>query len=136
MKDVEERNVPAKIRRRALNILAAKLNIFIMLPRDLGPVSNFARIQVHSENGLRKAAFPQIKTEQPDSASDIQDRLRRGMEQLPSGTVNLVPAQLAAHVAAQPTLPESARHPGAGFVVPRIRSAQVFHLLRIIALPD
>jgi hypothetical protein len=77
MQNIEERDVAAKIRKRGRDILKTKFDVMISPSCDLGATIDLARIQVEAKDRLGAATLPQIKSEQPHSAADIEDRLGR-----------------------------------------------------------
>jgi hypothetical protein len=133
---IEESDVSAKFRERVLRILMTKFDIVVRRFRDPRTLSDFSRVHINSQDRLAASAFPQIKRQQPDTASHIEDRLRGRTQQLPRGRINFIPPQLPAHIAAKPRLREASSDARTRiFVISRV-SSQGFHLLRIIALPD
>lgn len=136
MEHVEESDVPRENRQRFPNILKAQLDIFIARRRDLRPVSDLSLVQVQAEHGLPALAFPQIKGQQPDAATDVQDGILRRTQQFIRGGVDLVVAYFAPHIMAEPPLRELRRDPRTRIFVFRRVFCLRFHLLRIIALPD
>jgi hypothetical protein len=77
MKNVEERDVAAKIRQRRRDVLKTKFNVTIGPGRNLGAAIDLARIQVQAKDRSGAATLPQIKGEQPHPAADIENRLGR-----------------------------------------------------------
>jgi hypothetical protein len=133
---IEERDVSAKLRERVLRILMTKFDIVVARLRDPRTRPDFSRVHINAQDRLAASAFPQIKRQQPDTATHIEDRLGGRTQQLKRDRINLIPPQLPAHVAAKPRLREATSDARTRiFVISRV-SSQGFHLLRIIALPD
>src|SRR6478672_3959167 len=136
MQHIEERDVTGKIRDRGLDILKPKLDVAIMVGCNPGAVTNLARIDVEAEDRLRAGALAQIKREQSDSASDIENRFGGKSEKLVGRRKNPIAPQFAAHVMAEPLRRKLGRDPRTRVFVFRYVSFQGFHLRRVIALPD
>ena len=136
MQDIEESDVAGKSRQRLLHVVQAELDVLILLRGDLAAVTNFARIDVQAEHGMTASALAEIEGEQPNAATDIEDRILRVTQQFVGAWINPIVPQLASHVMAKPALLKLRRHPRTRiFVVWRVSTLR-FHLLRIIALPD
>ena len=136
MEHIEERDVAAKLRERFLRILLVKTDIAIAISRRISGVPDFSRIDIEADDWLRAAAFAQIKREQTDAATDIENWFIRSVKKFIGLRKNRIAAQFALHIGTQPPARKSLRHARArGFVCAYFLS-RVFHLRRIIALPD
>ena len=136
MQDVEESDVARESRQWLLHVMQAELDTFILFRGDFAAVTNLARIDIQPEHRLPAGAFPKIKPEQTDAASDIQHRMIGRAQQFICGWINLVVPQFAPHIMPEPALPELRGHARTRTFVVRRVSSRGFHLLRIIALPD
>ena len=58
MKDIEERDIAAKIRKRFRDIVKTKFDVTISPGRDLGPATDLALIEVEAKNRLGAGALP------------------------------------------------------------------------------
>ena len=77
MEHIEKSDVAGENRHRFLHVLKAKLDIFVRCRGDVASLPDFPRIDIEPEDRLPAPAFAQIKREQTNAASDIQDRLLR-----------------------------------------------------------
>ena len=136
MQDIEERDVAGKIRDRFADIVNAKLDVAVMSGRDLGTVANLPSVDIEADNRLSAPTLPKIKSQQSHATADIEDWLGGRAQQIVSGLINPVAAQLAAHIVAEPSLTKPSGDPRTRIFVVRRVSIQGFHLRRIIALPD
>ena len=136
MKHIEQSNVAGKNWNRSLDILMAKIDVPIASRRDATSLSGFPRINIESENRLPATAFTQIKCEQTKPATDIEDRLVRAKKQFIGGPINRITPQFAPHVRTKPEPWELGDDLGASRLMFADTVSPVFHLLRIIALPD
>ena len=136
MKHIEKRNVAGESRNRPLDISMAKIDLSITSGRDLSSLANFPRIEIESENRLPAAAFAQIKRQQTDATADIQHRFGRATEQFVSGGIDGIAPEFAPHIATKPALWKLGGDAGARRLMFADVATPVFHLLRIIALPD
>ncbi len=136
MQHIKKHNIPGEMREQSLNVLVTKIDVLVVVLRNALSLSDLARIQIKSEDRLPATALAQIKRQQTDTASDIENRLGRAAQEFVRGGINGIAAQFAAHVAAEPTLGKLRGDPGAGRPVFARVASPVFHLLRIIALPD
>jgi hypothetical protein len=118
-----------------LDILRTEIDVLVVR-RDAYSPPNFPRIKIESEDRLPAATFPQVKREQANSAADIQNRFVRAAKQLVSGGINGIAAQFAPDIATEPALGKLGGDAGASRFVFADLASPVFHLLRIIALPD
>ena len=136
MEHIEERDVAAKLRERFLRILLVKTDIAIAISRRISGVPDFSSIDIESGNGLRAAAFPQIKREQTDAATNIENRFIQSVKKFIGLRKNRIAAQFALHIGTQPPSRKPRRDVRTGRLVPSRFVSLVFHLRRIIALPD
>ena len=136
MEHIEEHDVAAKLRERFLRILLVKTDIAIAISRRISGVPDFSRIDIESGDRLRAAAFAQIKREQADAATDIENRFIGPTKKFVGGRKNRIAAQFASHVGTQPPARKSRRDARARGLVCAYFLWRVFHLRRIIALPD
>jgi hypothetical protein len=136
MQHVEENDVAGENRERTLHVVQAKLDRIIFFRGDFAAVTDLSRVHIQAEQRLRTRPFPKIKSEETNPATDIQDWIPGRPQQLVGGRINLVIAQFAAHIMAKPALPKLRSDPRARSLVFGQLNAPVFHLLRIIALPD
>ena len=136
MQDIKESDVAGENRQRPLHIMQAKFDIFVLFRGDFAPVTDLSRIDIQSEHRLPAGALAEIKRQQTDAASDIQDRVPGRAQQFIRGRINLVVAQFAADIMAEPALLELRGHSRTRIYMVRRVSYRGFHLLRIIALPD
>jgi hypothetical protein len=136
VKHIEKRNRTGKGRERSLNILRAKLDIFVTLLRNAHPLPDFPCINIQSQDGLPAAAFTQIKREQANTASDIEDRIVRAGKKLIGRRINRVVTKFAPDIAPQPALGKLGGNAGTRTLMFSSIAGEVFHLIRIIALPD
>ena len=126
MEDVEERDVARENREGLLHIVQAELDILILLRGDFAAVANFACIHIQTEDRLPAGAFSKIKPQQPNAATDIQDRVIRRPEQFIRGRIDLVVPQFAPHIMPEPALPELRGHTRTRtFVVRRVSYRRV-----------
>jgi hypothetical protein len=116
--------------------LKAQVDIFVSLPRDVRSLPNFPFIDIQSEDWLPAPTLAQIERQQPHAASDIEDRFLRARKQLVSRGINGITPQFASHIATQPPLGKLRGHTRARRFVSNPIGGEVFHLIRIIALPD
>src|SRR5438045_781334 len=136
MEHIEERDVAAKLRERFLRILLVKTDIAIAISRRISGVPDFSRIDIEADDWLRAAAFAQIKREQTDAATDIENWFIRSVKKFIGLRKNRIAAQFALHIMTQPASWKSRGDARTRqFVFTRFLW-RVFHLLRIIALPD
>jgi hypothetical protein len=135
MKHIEQSNVAGESWNRSLDILTAKIDVPVAR-RDATSLSCFPRIDVESEDRLPATAFTQVKREQTKPAADIQDRLVRATKQFASDGINGITAQFAPHITTEPALWKLDCDAGASRLMFAEIVSPVFHLLRIIALPD
>ena len=136
MEHIEEHDVAAKLRERFLRILLVKTDIAIAISRRISGVPDFSRIDIEPGDRLRAAAFAQIKREQADAATDIENRFIGPTKKFVGCWKNRIAAQFALHIMTQPASWKSRGDARTRrFVFTRFLSP-VFHLLRIIALPD
>ena len=136
MEHIEERDVSAKLRNRFPNILLVKTDVAIAISRRISGVPDFSSIDIESGNGLRTAAFAQIKREQTDAATNIENRFIGPAKKFVGCWKNRIAAQFALHIMTQPASWKSRGDARTRqFVFTRFLW-RVFHLLRIIALPD
>ena len=75
MENVEKSDVAGKSRERFLNIVKAKLDLFIIVRGDFRSVTNLSCVDIEAEHRLPAGAFPKIKRQETDAATDIQDRI-------------------------------------------------------------
>ena len=136
MKHIEESDVAGENWNRSLDILMAKIDVPIAIRRDATSLSDFARVDIESEDRLRATAFTQIKREQTNPAADVQDRLVRATKQFVSRGINGIAPQFAPHIPTEPALWKLGGNAGASRLMFAKIVSPVFHLLRIIALPD
>ena len=136
MEDIEERDVSLKLRDRFLDILLVKTDVPVATSRDIIGVPDFSRIDIESGDRLRAAAFAQIKREQTDSATDIENRLIGTTEKFAGRRKNRIAAQFALRIGTQPPSRKPRRDARRRRLVCSRFVSRVFHLLRIIALPD
>jgi len=136
MKHVEQSNVAGENWDRFLHILRAKIDVPVARRRDATSLPCFPRIDIESQERLPATAFSQIKREQTKSAADVQNWLVRATKQFVSGGINGVAAQFAPHVTTEPALWKLCGNAGASRLMFADIASPVFHLLRIIALPD
>src|SRR5205085_9744717 len=118
------------------NSLPGKLGDAEPTTRRIFGVPDFSRIDIEAGNGLRAAALAQIKREQADAATDIENRLIGPTKKFVGGRKNRIAAQFALHIGTQPPSRKPRRDVRTGRLVPSRFVSRVFHLRRIIALPD
>jgi hypothetical protein len=97
---------------------------------------DFSRSNIEAKGRLPATAFAQIKREQTKPAADIQDRFLRAAKEFVGGRINGIAPQFARHITAQPALGKMGGDTGARRLMFADLAWPVFHLLRIIALPD
>ena len=136
MQHIKKNNVAGEVRQRLLNILVMKINVRVMGFDNSLAVPDLSRIQIESEDPLPANTLAQIKREQTDAAPQIENRLGRVAQQFVGGGINGIAAQFAAHISSEPELRKLRRHSRASRLVFVRIASPVFHLLRIIALPD
>lgn len=136
VKHIEESNVAGESWNRLLNILMAKIDVPIVRRRDATSLCDFSRIKIESKDRLPAGAFTQVKREQTKPATDIQDRFVRTPKQFVGRWINGIPPQFVPHITAQAELWKLSGDSRASrlMFVPIV--SPVFHLRRIIALPD
>ena len=135
MKHVEQGNVAGESRHRSLDILRTEIDV-VVVRRDAKSPPDLSPIEIESEDRLPATPFAQVIREQANSAADIQDRLVRAAKQLVGGGINGIAAQLARDITTEPALGKLSGDTGASRFVLADLVSPVFHLLRIIALPD
>ncbi len=136
MKHIEQSNIAGENGNRSLDILMVKVDVAIASRRDATSLSDFARIDIKSQDRLPATAFTQIKREQTHPAADVQDRLVRVTKQFVSRGINGIAPQFAPHITTEPALWKLGGDAGASRLMFANIASLVFHLLRIIALPD
>lgn len=136
MKHIEQSNVAGESRERSPYVLLAQIDVPIGGCGDGASLPDFPRINIEAQERLPATAFAQIKREQAKPAADIQDRSLGAAKELVSGRINGIAPQLARHITAQPALGEMGGDAGARRLMFANLAWPVFHLLRIIALPD
>jgi hypothetical protein len=135
MEHVVQGDVAGESRHWPLDVLGVEIDVLVVR-RNLNSMPNLAPIEIESEDRLPATAFPHIKREQAKSAADIQDRLVRVTKQLVSGRINGIAAQFAPHIATKPEFGKLSGNAGTSRFVFAHFASPVFHLLRILALPD
>jgi hypothetical protein len=98
--------------------------------------SGLPRIDIEPEDRLSATAFPEVKREQTKPAPKIQDRLVRSTKQFVSSAVNGIAPQFHPHITTEPALWKLGGNAVARQLMFAHIALPVFHLLRIIALPD
>jgi len=136
MEHIEKSNRAGKSRERPLNIVKAKVDILISLLRDTRSLADFPGVDIQAQDRLAATALTQIKAKQTHSASDIENRLVRAGKQLVGRGIDGVAAQFTPDIAPQPALGKLGGHTGARRLMSSHIAGEVFHLIRIIALPD
>jgi len=136
MQHIEKDNVSREFRERLLNILVTEVDVRIVSLRDPLALLDLSCVQVETEERVPAPAFAKIKPEQTNAASNVQDRLAQVAQKFVGRRISRITTQFASDIAAQPELRKLRDHPGASRLVFVLLGWPVFHLLRIIALPD
>ena len=100
MQHIEEDNIPGEFWERLLNILVTEIDVRVVSPRDALALLDLSGVQIETEDRLVATAFAQIKREQTDAASDIEDRLARTAQEFVGRRINWIAAQFASGIAA------------------------------------
>ena len=136
MKHIEKGNVAGENRNRSPDVLMAQIDVPIGGRGDGASLPDFPLIDIETQKRLLATAFAQIKREQAEPATDIQDRLLRAAKELVRGRINGIAPQFAPHITTQPARWKMGGDAGARRPMFADLVSPVFHLLRIIALPD
>ncbi|MEY2558875.1 MAG: hypothetical protein QOE34_2300 [Verrucomicrobiota bacterium] len=136
MEHIKKNHIAGEIRQRLLNILPAQFDALVMSLRDALSVPDLSRIEIEPQDRVPATALAKIKSEQTDAAAEIEDRPVRIAQQFVSGGINGIAAEFTADVGAEPALGKMGGDPGGDPLVFILIALPVFHLLRIIALPD
>ena len=136
MEDVEERDMALEFRERVGQVVIKKSQPLASAGNHFARLPDFARIDIVSGNGRLKAALAQVKWEETDAATDVEERFGRSAQQLVSGTKDMVAAQFARDIPLEPALWEKGGNAGASLLVGSGLRLPVFHLRRIFGLPD
>jgi hypothetical protein len=136
MKHIEKSNVARENWNRFPHVLMAQIDVSIGARGDAAPLPDFPSIDIEAQDRLPATAFAKIKREQTKPAADIQDRVLRAAKEFVSRRIDGIVPQLAPYITAQPPLGKMGGDAGARRLMFTDLAWPVFHLLRIIALPD
>ena len=98
MQDIEKRDVPLELRQRMKEVVLDEAQLLAFARNHFARLPDLAAIDIIAGDGRTKAAFAQVKRQQPNAATDVEERLPRALQQLVSRAEDLVAPKFAADV--------------------------------------